>query len=84
MGWLMTLKEAKQEIDGLMASLFYERMKNVSVDESKSQEVYRATVNEMSQLLLHMKGRLDILFGKDPDALSKFLLESGVLPSQEN
>ena len=79
----MKLGEAKTQIDTILAGLFYERMKNVSQDEPKSHELYKKTANEMNQLLMHVKGRLDVLFGNDPDSLAKFLAEAGVVPQQQ-
>jgi hypothetical protein len=75
----MKLNDAKKQIDQILAGLFYERMKNVSQDETKSHEMYKKTANEMNQLLVHMKGRLDILFGNDTEALAQFLGEAKVL-----
>lgn len=79
----MTLEQAKQEVDHTLAALFYTRMKSISAEEKNAQALYKQAVEETSQLLLHMKGRLEILFGQDTEALATFLHQSGVTPVAE-
>lgn len=79
----MTLDEAKAEVDHTLASLFYSRMKSITAEEQNAQALYKQAVQETSQLLMHMKGRLEILFGHDTEALANFLHQSGVTPLAE-
>lgn len=67
-------------MDRTLASLFYERMKGVKAGSETASQTYTQAVTETSELLLHMKGRLDILFGHDPEALTQFLAEAGIIP----
>jgi hypothetical protein len=76
----MNLNEAKKSVDRTLASLFYERMKSVKAGSENASQTYTQAVNETSELLLHMKGRLDILFGQDAEALTQFLVEAGIIP----
>ena len=76
----MNLNEAKKELDRTLASLFYEHMKGIKAEEGNAQAMYKQTVEETSQLLIHMRDRLDILFGHDTEALAHFLAEAGVKP----
>ena len=79
----MTLAEAKKEVDHTLAALFYSRMKSITAEEKNAQLLYKQAVEETSQLLLHMKGRLEILFGHDTEALANFLHQAGVTPLAE-
>jgi hypothetical protein len=74
----MKLDEAKKQVDRVLASLFYEHMKGIRNENQDAKQTYKETVEETSQLLLHMRDRLDILFGQDTEALSQFLAASGV------
>ena len=80
----MTLDEAKKEVDHTLAALFYEKMKNVKHGDAQAHEVYKHSINETSQLLHHMRDRLEILFGQDSEKLAQFLYASGVGPHTEN
>ncbi len=79
----MTLEEAKNEVDHTLAALFYTRMKSITAEEKNAQSLYKQAVEETSQLLMHMKGRLDILFGHDTEALATFLHKAGVTATAE-
>ena len=74
----MDLEQAKKQADQILASLFYEKMKNIREENQDAKETYKATIEDTSQLLLHMKDRLSILFGQDTDALKEFLASTGV------
>ena len=76
----MTLLEAKQQADRTLASLFYERMKEIKAESGNAQDMYKRAIDETSALLLHMRDRLDVLFGHDTEALALFLAEAGVKP----
>lgn len=74
----MTLPEAKKLSDRIMASLFFDRMKDLNANDPNAGRIYKTAADEMSELLLHMKSRVEILFGQDPEALQNFLLNSGI------
>lgn len=76
----MTLNEAKIEVDRTLASLFFDRMKSVNADDPNAGQVYKLAASETSELLMHMKDRLNILFGQDTEALAQFLLQAGIKP----
>lgn len=76
----MNLNEAKRELDRTLASLFYEHMKDIKSQPGQEQEMYKRSIDETSKLLLHMKDRLEVLFGQDTDRLAQFLHEAGITP----
>ena len=76
----MNVQDAKKSVDRVLASLFYERMKGVQAGSESASKTYNLAVSETSELLLHMKDRLDILFGQDAEALTQFLHEAGIVP----
>jgi hypothetical protein len=63
-----------------MASLFYSHMKDIKQQAGREQEMYKRSIDETSKLLLHMKDRLEILFGQDTEKLAQFLHEAGITP----
>ncbi|MES2855573.1 MAG: hypothetical protein V4692_06910 [Bdellovibrionota bacterium] len=76
----MNLTQAKKEVDRALASLFYEHMKDIKSKPGSEQEMYKRSIDETSKLLMHMKGRLDVLFGQDTEKLAQFLHEAGITP----
>ncbi len=76
----MNLDEAKKSVDRVLASLFYDRMKGVKAGSEQASKTYSMAAQETSDLLLHMKDRLGILFGQDAEALTQFLHEAGIIP----
>jgi hypothetical protein len=76
----MNLAQAKKDVDKTLASLFYEHMKDIKSKPGSEQEMYKRSIDETSKLLLHMKARLDILFGQDTEKLAQFLHEAGIVP----
>lgn len=79
----MTLDKAKKEVDHTLASLFYDRMKGVRSGSENATQTYKQAALETSELLLHMKGRLEVLFGQDSEALAQFLAEAGITPTAQ-
>ena len=76
----MTLEEAKKQVDHTLASMFYDSMKDVRAEGGDAHATYKQSIADTGALLMHMQGRLEILFGKDPEKLTQFLFEAGVVP----
>lgn len=80
----MTLAEAKKQVDHTLASLFYDRMRSIKSGTEDAPKLYLQAANETGELLMHMKSRLDILFGQDGEALTQFLIEAGIVPGSSS